>query len=514
MMKKTDENVIPFRGLQAQPSEEQRAALVEKQREQSSTWVRSKIEAKFDKRPMVQSKPERMRLAHNLWQILSDVRQLGVSTKDVLHAAGQGHGTDSTKRLCYCALNPNLPHSIQEKRADKLAKHVKAYAKIAIEAAQGENPLSLIQRLVDGTFYALLGEEPDDIDTDIKGQVLSDVETAIQTAGARITSKYNLQRFFTLVDHLGIKMNYWGSGRWDAEKISPPALIDNDRLPPCPSVHLGDVLVCDDIRCTLSLFTYEPKEKDEDRTLYERVLDTGHLNESFEGVATPVLRASLELLPVGRQNAVTPILHLEPWTYIALAEDFTGFAALGGSNWRAHEIVDRFPGPVEKFAEGGDGHLAAIDLGSEISVEVDIQVEFGSDVGAEYVNSLHSKSSFNGSWILRFDGSVRDLLNKEMFTPYCVNQQTKHWFPNLDFNPEGIIRRKARSRSSQAGDLIPFPDNMMAALLEHSLFHAPEEAGLDHLLDEKARILTQELDEKIERARARRHERLDELRRK
>ena len=38
-----------------------------------------------------------------------------------------------------------------------------------------------------------------------------------------------------------------------------------------------------------------------------------------------------------------------------------------------------------------------------------------------------------------------------------------------------------------------FPSDTMAALLERSLFYAPEGARLDHLLDEKARVLTQRL---------------------
>ena len=58
-----------------------------------------------------------------------------------------------------------------------------------------------------------------------------------------------------------------------------------------------------------------------------------------------------------------------------------------------------------------------------------------------------------------------------------------------------------------------FPCDTMAALLERSLFYAPETACLDHLLDKKARLFTRELKEGIEKARARRRERLDELRR-
>jgi len=58
-----------------------------------------------------------------------------------------------------------------------------------------------------------------------------------------------------------------------------------------------------------------------------------------------------------------------------------------------------------------------------------------------------------------------------------------------------------------------FPGDTMAALLDRSLFDAPKTARLDYLLDKKAGILTRELEVSIEKARARRRERLDELRR-
>ena len=64
---------------------------------------------------------------------------------------------------------------------------------------------------------------------------------------------------------------------------------------------------------------------------------------------------------------------------------------------------------------------------------------------------------------------------------------------NLSREKSEIMRTGVASADHDA--LTFFPSDTMGAMLERSLFHAPEEARLDHLLDEKARILTQELEE-------------------
>jgi hypothetical protein len=522
---RTDENVIPFRtrlrAEPAQPTEEQRAALIQKQREQTSAKTRRQIRAKFEKRSMVQSKQERIRLANNLWKILEDVRPF-VSTKAVLHAAGHvKHSTDSTKRLPYFALDPNLPDSVREKRAEKLAKHIEAYAKIATQAAQlsGKDELSLIQQLVDGTYYVPLREDIDDANFDISADVWADVQTALQLATTRISSKYNLPRFFKLVHDLGVGTDR-RAGRCDTKKLSLPAWVDTERLPLRPSVHLGEIRVCDDIPCTISPFMYEPGEDEEkEHELFVRLRDTGPLFESFKAVAAPVLRARLELLPLGREYIVTPILRLDSWTYVAFAEDFTGFAAFGGSEWRAQEIVDGFRGSIKEIegTEWSDLHLAAADAESETSAYVEMLAKFESDVGTAYANSLHFESSDVSSRILRFDDSARILLSKQMFIPPdCEDEETKRglWCSDLEPNfGDTIAALLERSLFPEAARL----DHLLAEKAREgrkgAVARIRETVRLDHLLDEKARILTQELDEMIEKARARRHERLDELRR-
>jgi hypothetical protein len=535
--KTTDKNVILFPGRsqdgRGQTKEERKAELSEEQYKKSNAWFRRAVEEQFASMPMVHSKEERIRLAKNLWQILSDLPP-SVLTRDILHAAGQGGETESTKRLPYFALKPDLSPSEQNKRAEKLTKTIKKYTRIVTEAARKSHrdESDLIRRFVAGTRYWPLTENIDATDN-IDVEAWADVETAIQTAAARISSKYNLPRFFKLVHDLGIGTN-WKRVRWDTQNMFPPELVYDSRLPLRPSVYLGEIRVCKGIPCTIYSYVYDPEDDDELSKLYGRYDDElklygryddelklyGRLRKAgldyaeAEGVASPVLRASLELLPMGRQNAITPILLLKSWTYLAFAEDFDGYGKFGGPEWRAYEIFDGFSGPIEKVAEGSEEH--SMEEPGGILTFVNIQAEFKSGVGSSYVNSLHSKSTLFDSWILRLDDSARISLSKQIFVPRG-EYKTKDGLWNLDFDPTGDLRTKGQPKLRfpwrHVDGLTSFPDDTMAALLERSLFHAPEAARLDDLLDENTRILTQELDEKIGQARARRHERLDELRR-
>jgi hypothetical protein len=538
--KATDENVIQFprrsEDAYAQSKEQRNGARSQEQLKQTNAWFRRAIEAKFSDKSLsiVHSKQERIRLANNLWQIFADLRPI-VSTKEILRAAGHvKHETDSTKRLPYFALDPNHPEPVRDKRAEKLTKSIKKYTRIVAEAARlsGKDESDLIRRFVAGTRYSPLLDGVDAPEIDINLEAWTDIATAIQTAATRISSKYNLPRFFKLVHDLKIGMSWEQPVRWDTGKtIFPPELVDTDRLPLHPSIYLGEIRVCEDIPCTLIPdFTetvdlafsemmgrdfMETGQNKEETKLYRRLRRKGLVNKPAEGVATPVLRASLELLPLGRQNIVTPVLRLESRTHLAFAKNFTGFAALGGPEWTAEEIVDGFDGPIEEFVETGGGpFLAAHDAESDASVYFELVAEFKSDVGAGYANSLHSKSSLYCFWILPFDDSARICLSNQTFSPFYGDKDygdkgRQLALCNLDFDPPGNFDPEEKPTCG----LTWLPPTTMAALLERSLFHAPESARLDHLLDENTRILTQELDERIEQSRARRRERLDELRR-
>jgi hypothetical protein len=156
-----EDNIIPFRGrsqdARLQSKEERRAASPGEQFEQSKTWIRNIIEAKFKKHPFVRLEEDRLRLAHNLWQILEEVRPL-VSTREVLNAAGQvKNPTDSTKRLSNFALDPSVEIG-NPNRVKRLAKKIRAYETMALQAARlsRKDDLDVLQQLVGGTYYSRL----------------------------------------------------------------------------------------------------------------------------------------------------------------------------------------------------------------------------------------------------------------------------------------------------------------------------------------------------------------------
>ena len=472
---------------------------------------------------MVHSKDERIRLAQNLWQILVDLRPR-VKTKDILRAADQGGETDSTKRLPYFAINPDLPPQVRDKRAEKLTKSIKKYVKIVAESARlsREDKSELIRRFVAGTRYFPLKEDIEAADIELEVEGWADIEEALQKAATRISHKYNLSRFFKLVRTMGIGIDRKPVSL-DTDVLYPPKQVCTYRLPLRPSVYLGEVRVCDDIPCKIDLDFSETVGDlsrgmeiaedigEKEKALYLSLRETGLIDERIKGVVTPVLRASLDLLPVGKQDLVTAILRLEPRTYIAFAEDFTGFEAFGGSVWRANDIIASFDEPIETFIyddeytmfSEGYNLLAATDVEFDASVKCEFVANFASELGAACANSLHAGSSSGASWIFRFVDSARTYMNRDVFTPPDEpdGHQAKSGLWNLDFASKWVL------------GLTSFPPDTMAALLERSLFHAPELARLDHLLDENTRTLTQELGERIAQARARRHERLDELRR-
>ncbi len=392
--------------------------------------------------------------------------------------------------------------------------------------------------MVDGTYYSPLQEDIDALDIDLNIEGWFDVQTAIQEAATRISSKYDLPRFFKRVREVGIiapqaerKTRYdtlnqrtdrWPK-QWDLQETPLPALVPTDELLPCPSVRLGEIRVCDDIPCVIHLDfateeeqEMEPPEELRERKkmlkLKDRLLEAGLESVSVKGVATSVLIASLELLPVGRQNIVTPILSLTSRTYIASDEEFTQLARFD-VQWGVETDFGMFDGPIER----GNNHFesydfAASDRKSHSLVELSLKAEFEADLGAAYHDSLHARSALDRSWVGRFDDWARRCLSTPAFTNMNIPLfQSYCWDTASAMNRK--IRRKDRYKDLDPDALAFFPGHTMAALLDRSLFHAPEAASLDYLLEEKTRLLTRNLEARIEKARTRRRERLDELRR-
>jgi hypothetical protein len=298
----------------------------------------------------------------------------------------------------------------------------------------------------------------------------------------------------------------------DLQETPLPALIRYKELPPRPSVYLGAIRACDDIPCTLRVgLGYGQGEKESE--LRERLIEAGVEDESVKGVATPVLHADVELLPLGRQNTIAPVLLLRPKTYIRSAEEFTEFLPFGGHKWRRGEELGDFDGPIEpdeNFVDSDHSaaQLAAFDDESESFVDCGMYAEFEpDDLQHPYDGSLHSRSAIDHVWLGRFDDWAKAVLSgrpfprrdESLFERYCHGTAR-------EMIEIGLKDPTWLEFTLSLGDT-------MAALLERSIFDAPEAVRLDQLLDKAAGALVGELESKIEEARTRRRKRLDELRR-
>ncbi|MBV8105878.1 MAG: hypothetical protein JO223_14885 [Hyphomicrobiales bacterium] len=526
--KPISDNIISFpghpRGSNEAMKEERKAALSEKQFEQSKTRIRAAIDAKKTKRPLLKES-ERIRFANNLWRIFQELNRNSppVTPRDVLYAAGQGQGTDSTKRLPYFALDPDLPALVRDKRARKLQKKFSGYEKLVSKAVElsGKDELVLMRTLIYGTWYSPTTEDIEAAEEDIIIEGWANIETAVKTIGANVTRKYNLPRFFKLVSDLAIESDLTDAlpqraplvGRLDLRDMPLPALVRTDELPPHPSVYLGEIRVCDDIPCVIHV-GLGLGDGEIESELRERVSEALLERASLKGSATPVLLAWLELIPLGRQNAVTPVLRLTSTTYVASAEDFDEFVTFGGEKWRAGDVVGEFDGPIELENYVDNDHprydglrVAAYEDLSESWVEIQVTAGFEPTLGTGYDDSLHSRSAVDGSWVGGFDDWARGCLSKE-----AVTKGKKRPFQTY-CHETALAMKELGVKVADADELTLFPAGTMTALLDRSLFVASKTARLDCLLDEKALGLTRRLEAKIEEARARRRERLDEIRR-
>ena len=261
-------DVIPLRPGGAKPETPQaRATRAREQaariQERKHTAIWNKIKDKDNK---IMRKPsERLRVANNLWQILTDLENgvPPVSKKVVLREAGQGRDTDLTKRLPYFAVNPELSKEEPDKRASKLTQHIDRYVKLVRHAARlsGRNENVLIERLVEGTRYSWSPGDPESVE-DLGLEGWRAVDEKIREVSKEIAGKHDLQGFFRRVLELGIGVDSKGNfdqpaGRSEIyaaafQKEPLPAFIRTDELPPRPSVELGEIR-SGDFPCTIRL---------------------------------------------------------------------------------------------------------------------------------------------------------------------------------------------------------------------------------------------------------------------
>ena len=350
--KTMDENVINFptrsRRSQGESADVQKAALSKEQFERVDVDARRKVDGIIKKYPLIKEESNRIKIATNLWWILEELERCSpnISRREVLYAAGQGSGTNSTKRLPYFAINPGLSDQVIKKKSNRLTKHISKYLAIVDAASDlvNKDKWVLRQRLIEGTSYSPSHPShivPDAPSEDLEIEGWDDIATAIQDIAQKVSNKHHLPRFFERVRALGIEYNgglrqrvHYSTKQCDLQNTPMPALIRDEDLPPGPIVYLGEIRVCDDIPCTMRLkpgYSGGEKERELKSSVEAVVRDV-----SVKGAATPVLHAHIGLLPLGRRNVVAPALLLRPETYVRSAEEFAEFVSLGGTKyaWR------------------------------------------------------------------------------------------------------------------------------------------------------------------------------------
>ena len=212
---------------------------------------------------------------------------------------------------------------------------------------------------------------------------------------------------------------------------------------------------------------------------------------NFKALASLVLKCWLELVPLRKETIVTPVLRVSSSTSIRAAETFDKFAAFGGKTFTENVTFWTPDGPLEDKTFGSfDIIEAAIDekRDSYACYVLDAELDDPDDA---YRKSPHSEIPLDHSRIGWFDNWARACLAKPALTSrnYCAATAAK--MVDLGLN-------EANTSSTF------FPGGTMAALVERSLFDAPEPARLGRLLDESARARVAELDAAIDDLRARR----------
>jgi hypothetical protein len=504
-----DGKVIPIQGrlgLNRGKTPEERAARAEQQAADIQHTKHITILKKMKDSPMMRKPSERLPVANNLWEILTDLENsaTSVSKKEVLHAADQGSGADSTKRLPYFAVNPELSKEEQDKRASKLTQHILRYVKIVEAAARlgGGNEKVLIERLVEGTSYSSSPGDPENVeDLTLEGWIA--IEDALREVSKEITRKHDLQRFFSRVRELGIGVDsednfIQPAGRCEIyaafEKQALPALTRTDDLPPRPSVYLGEVSA-GNLPCNVRLEPYDGDGEARDE-LFDRLEDSGLKIVNFKAIASPVLKCWLELVPLRKESIVTPVLRVASRTLIRAAQSFDRFVAFGGASFTEGETIytaDGYYNDDGSLEDFGDLIPAAIDEHRNSYAYYELSANLDRDADDAYRKSLHAQIPFDHSLVGRLDDSARACLLNPTFPAdrkYCAATAKKMSELGLG--------------DADTASLTLFPGGTMAASLHRSLFDAREPASLRWLLGERAGALAVKLTVAIDGLRARR----------
>ncbi|WP_294533031.1 hypothetical protein [uncultured Rhodoblastus sp.] len=472
--------------------------------------------------------PERLVVAENLWRLLSKLedRDPPIKKKDVLHASGQGHEYESTKRLPRFAINPALSDEDKRKRSESLTKKILPYVNIVRNAAimAGEAEGEFVLELIQNTSYVVTDSEIQ-IDSDL--DCWDDLVLAITTAVEDISRRYNLNVFFDRVRSFHANASFVSeTGKGDAYRSifdsKLPLVCRDADLPPRPSYYLGDARAHPNVPCLikLQLFDNDPiHDRGNEAAIRDQLVAAGLEHVTLNGSAVPVFEVWLDLLPSAPNRRIRPVLRVRSRTYIYADESFEYSSGLYSyEKCIKGDVLGFIDGPVEPGRNRVYDYeidepaflCAAFDGNTSTLLSLYKCAEFPSELDNSYEISEHLRISEDNVLLVSLNEEGKEFLLKSLIKP--LDRYPNGEFPSAYYcHDSECASQSTKSEIGDKSELSVFGNKTMLAALERSLLDAPDDCRLDRVLEKSTARLVQKLDETIEAVRLRRQQKLGEL---
>jgi hypothetical protein len=294
----------------------------------------SSVREAFDRRAMVHGDRERLTLAQNLWTILDLAveKEPSLSRATILCESGQGQPHDSTKRLGYFAVDPNLPVEERTRKTKNLRRHVDRYVRIATTAAKlsGMNPDEFLVQLASGTDYEkpLRADEENPYDAAL-ADILAILEGRFEQTEAHRATKNLASKYFgelwsrrLTISHEGDEVSGWARPdalAWGAitSRQAGGFIIDNAIKSSVPTAQIGSGFIAA-VPGLVTMRVGDPAQEDI-RVIVGDSKSPVPRGQEIELPTTINIYAQIELglLPVGPKAAPQLVLLIKPHVLVS-----------------------------------------------------------------------------------------------------------------------------------------------------------------------------------------------------
>ncbi|WPB86394.1 hypothetical protein [Sediminicoccus rosea] len=286
------------------------------------------------KRQMGAQPSLRLRIAENLWNIMEDAqsRSPAVTRATILHEAGMGRASESTKRAPYFLCDPTWPPAKKAERAKQLTHDPSGYVRLARAAAKllglDDRDFYLVDLFAGTRFAAEIESElpPEDPQREAWATLLA----LLQHQARKISQEFDLPRYFA-------RQTGWGLGYRDG-KFQPGSGGAKE-----PSAFLGWVEAGSPRSGVFRFRLLDPKElygpdcTPDDVANYEDLLRRGA--DELPVTVHTVLVLHLVLAPQGPGSAVAPCLRARCVSYILSADYSNVFEPYTGKQMQRGDVI-------------------------------------------------------------------------------------------------------------------------------------------------------------------------------